>query len=301
MNAYLGPIRRGAHPPQVSGSVGRAPSLMRVYLLAASAMTACLFVSACDDQSPERDIMSENVENDIISEDVQGNVQRIPTTVNRECTLMLRGLSLFQAAAQSTKPPICRVARRQSGSLNQSGEPMIEEVITYPLGTDAVQVQGPIDAAQPERWAVTWMRSQGTTYEVIEKEGDCFILNPERTSTLCFGKEWSEEAVKAASATPSPIAPAAAAGAGTANAVSAELIRLWYIEDEACRGSTTPEDPTTLIACQKRSELDRHLDAAGYCYGREGESGNQYEWQVCGPGSNRPTRQSADSTTTTLP
>lgn len=63
-----------------------------------------------------------------------------------------------------------------------------------------------------------------------------------------------------------------------------KLIRQWGAANENCRGGSG-DDPKTLKACGVRDTLARQLEAAKWCYGKNGQSGYQYKWHRCGKGS----------------
>ncbi|WP_154674569.1 hypothetical protein [Mesorhizobium erdmanii] len=63
-----------------------------------------------------------------------------------------------------------------------------------------------------------------------------------------------------------------------------KLIRQWQVANENCRGGSG-DDPQTEKACGARDVLARQLEAAKWCYGKDGQSGYQYKWHRCGKGS----------------
>ncbi|MDX8521122.1 hypothetical protein [Mesorhizobium dulcispinae] len=63
-----------------------------------------------------------------------------------------------------------------------------------------------------------------------------------------------------------------------------KLIRQWQVANENCRGGSG-DDPQTEKACATRDALGRQLEAAKWCYGKNGQSGYQYKWHRCGKGS----------------
>jgi hypothetical protein len=67
-------------------------------------------------------------------------------------------------------------------------------------------------------------------------------------------------------------------------ALPKKLIRQWEVANENCRGGSG-DDPKTLKACDVREKLARQLEAAKWCYGKEGQSGYQYTWHRCQKGS----------------
>ncbi|RWA81318.1 hypothetical protein [Mesorhizobium sp.] len=63
-----------------------------------------------------------------------------------------------------------------------------------------------------------------------------------------------------------------------------KLIRQWQAANEHCRGGSG-DDPQTGKACNARDALARQLEAAKWCYGKNGQSGYQFKWHRCGKGS----------------
>lgn len=63
-----------------------------------------------------------------------------------------------------------------------------------------------------------------------------------------------------------------------------KIIRQWEVANENCRGGSG-DDPQTDKACRSRDALSRQLEAAKWCYGKQGQSGYQYKWHRCGKGS----------------
>jgi hypothetical protein len=63
-----------------------------------------------------------------------------------------------------------------------------------------------------------------------------------------------------------------------------QLIRQWEAANENCRGGAG-DDPQTMKACSSRDALSRQLEAAKWCYGKNGQSGYQYKWHRCRKGS----------------
>ena len=55
------------------------------------------------------------------------------------------------------------------------------------------------------------------------------------------------------------------------------LIDQWGRLNSACRGGSG-DNPATSKACQARGVVEAKLDAAGWCYGRPNEFGNQSDW-----------------------
>jgi hypothetical protein len=66
----------------------------------------------------------------------------------------------------------------------------------------------------------------------------------------------------------------------------AALIKLWYQENDKCRGGSG-DDPRTDAACAARETYDAKLRAIGWCYGKRGQFGYQMNWHKCGPASLR--------------
>ncbi|MBZ9940140.1 hypothetical protein LB533_03375 [Mesorhizobium sp. BR1-1-13] len=64
----------------------------------------------------------------------------------------------------------------------------------------------------------------------------------------------------------------------------ARLIRQWQAANENCRGGSG-DDPQTVKACGARDVLADQLEAAKWCYGKNGQSGYQYKWHRCQKGS----------------
>lgn len=67
---------------------------------------------------------------------------------------------------------------------------------------------------------------------------------------------------------------------GSANA----NIEEWMDWNERCRGGSG-DDPATLVACDRRSDVSKRLEGLNLCYGKEDQSGAEYEWHTCGAGS----------------
>lgn len=63
----------------------------------------------------------------------------------------------------------------------------------------------------------------------------------------------------------------------------ADLEDRWHVENGLCRGSSDPSIYTS--ACDARSIYGSALRERGRCYGREDQSGAEYNWHDCGPGS----------------
>jgi len=66
----------------------------------------------------------------------------------------------------------------------------------------------------------------------------------------------------------------------------ATLTKLWYQENEKCRGGHG-DDPQTDAACAARETYNAKLRAVGWCYGKHGQLGYQMSWHRCAPGSIR--------------
>ena len=64
------------------------------------------------------------------------------------------------------------------------------------------------------------------------------------------------------------------------------LVQAWGQNEEACRGSDTPDAPDTLAACTVRDNAYEQLNKLGWCRGREDEVEAAYRWQRCAPGTN---------------
>jgi hypothetical protein len=56
------------------------------------------------------------------------------------------------------------------------------------------------------------------------------------------------------------------------------LIGQWEELNENCRGGFG-DDPNTMKACDQRTEIDKQLEALGYCY--DGETTAASEWKSC--------------------
>ncbi len=65
------------------------------------------------------------------------------------------------------------------------------------------------------------------------------------------------------------------------------LISKWTDLNSQCRGGSG-DDPKTQRACDRREEVGKQIDQAGWCYGREGQMGYQMQWHACGRGSSHP-------------
>jgi hypothetical protein len=63
----------------------------------------------------------------------------------------------------------------------------------------------------------------------------------------------------------------------------ASLLKVWTEESLRCRGSSGG-DPMDR-SCERRSEVTAQLNAIGWCYGRQNETGAEYDWHRCGPTS----------------
>lgn len=64
------------------------------------------------------------------------------------------------------------------------------------------------------------------------------------------------------------------------------MIERWHEYNGLCRGGVGSE-AETWKACEAREHTSLSLDAAGWCYGRDGEYGYQMEWHRCTRGSIR--------------
>lgn len=58
------------------------------------------------------------------------------------------------------------------------------------------------------------------------------------------------------------------------------MLLRWYNQDDKCRGGYI-SNPETAKACDAREYTQKSLDAAGWCYGRQGEYGYQMKWHRC--------------------
>lgn len=59
-----------------------------------------------------------------------------------------------------------------------------------------------------------------------------------------------------------------------------KLIKQWEIEENNCRGDYG-DDPETLKACGRRSDVIQALEKAGWCLGKDDESRADMRWHVC--------------------
>lgn len=66
-----------------------------------------------------------------------------------------------------------------------------------------------------------------------------------------------------------------------------QLLQAWHQANTTCRGSSKPDDFTTMDECSRRDRLGGRLNQAGWCYGKKGQAGYQQEWHRCGPNSNQ--------------
>ncbi len=66
----------------------------------------------------------------------------------------------------------------------------------------------------------------------------------------------------------------------------ASLLQAWGKNEEACRGSDTPDAPTTQATCKMRDNAYQQLNDLGWCHGREGDAEADEKWQRCVPGTN---------------
>lgn len=62
------------------------------------------------------------------------------------------------------------------------------------------------------------------------------------------------------------------------------LVKDYGDGDGDCRG-LSPDNPRQAGGCERRAAAATKLHAAGYCRGKEHQSGFEYEWHVCAPGS----------------
>lgn len=76
-------------------------------------------------------------------------------------------------------------------------------------------------------------------------------------------------------------APALAGGDGDDAAENPQaLIDRWATENDRCRGGSGDDDET-FQACDRRDALTTQLNAAGWCYGHDGQAEFEREWEVC--------------------
>jgi hypothetical protein len=69
------------------------------------------------------------------------------------------------------------------------------------------------------------------------------------------------------------------------SAAATTLIQMWRGANDTCRGGL-PEAAETIAACHARDvEYGTQLQAANYCYGRQGEYDFERSWHACGPRS----------------
>ena len=61
----------------------------------------------------------------------------------------------------------------------------------------------------------------------------------------------------------------------------AALYQRWSQANEDCRGGSG-DSTDTMAACEYRNTIDRRMAAAGWCYGRPGDSGFQMDCHRCG-------------------
>lgn len=59
-----------------------------------------------------------------------------------------------------------------------------------------------------------------------------------------------------------------------------EMIAEWTRLNSLCRGGSG-DNPATMKACGERDALTPRIEAAGWCYGQNGQSGYQYQWHAC--------------------
>jgi hypothetical protein len=52
-----------------------------------------------------------------------------------------------------------------------------------------------------------------------------------------------------------------------------------------CRGGSGNQE-TAMKICDLRDRVDQILSTLGYCYGTQGQAGNQMQWHKCTKGSN---------------
>jgi hypothetical protein len=137
-----------------------------------------------------------------------------------------------------------------------------------------------------ERWPIrsyavrpeTVLINCGATVCDIQGIVDWSVASPARGKTAegaaSFSMKWDSvletisfengQVVKASRGSPGPMA----------------LIIEWMDANGACRGGY-PDDPKTEAGCRRREVISNRLDAAGWCYGKEGEFGYQMKWHRC--------------------
>lgn len=76
----------------------------------------------------------------------------------------------------------------------------------------------------------------------------------------------------------------AGAGLAEAGAKPGALIKQWTDLNSRCRGGSG-DDPKTMQACEQRDAVGKRIDAAGWCYGKDGQMAYQYQWHACAKGS----------------
>lgn len=59
------------------------------------------------------------------------------------------------------------------------------------------------------------------------------------------------------------------------------MLALWDEQNFNCRGGSG-NDPETWQACEAREHTQTSAQAAGWCYGREGQAGYEMDWHRCG-------------------
>lgn len=71
---------------------------------------------------------------------------------------------------------------------------------------------------------------------------------------------------------------------GGVGADAADLIEEWMQWNESCRGGFGDE-VATIQACDRRADAAEQLERLSLCYGKEHQSGAEFDWHTCGPGS----------------
>lgn len=64
------------------------------------------------------------------------------------------------------------------------------------------------------------------------------------------------------------------------------ILNLWHQQDGKCRGGSG-DNSGTWDACDAREHTHNSLEGAGWCYGKAGEYGYQYQWHRCDASSYR--------------
>ena len=74
---------------------------------------------------------------------------------------------------------------------------------------------------------------------------------------------------------------AAAGPAAAAGRPPAPLYQAWLSANEDCRGGS-PDEASTIAACDYRNVIDGKMKAAGWCYGLVGRGRPSMDWHTCG-------------------